>query len=88
MERKPNLMNLTPAEMAAQWGAPFVRRDQKTLDRATGGIVNARTCANEDSRGVGPGGKVYFLGRVCYQSLPFFEWLASKIETERMAKGE
>lgn len=70
----------TAAELEVAWGAPFVCRDQRSLDRATGGLVHPRTLANLDSQGLGPAGKFRIGRRVGYPAREFFQWFADRIE--------
>ena len=74
MEKHTNLKDLK-----FNWSAPFVARDQRILDQITGGLVNAKTMANEDSRGTGPEGRVKFGRKVAYPTEAFIKWLTQKI---------
>lgn len=69
-----------PAELERQWNAPYVARSQRILDKATGGLVNAKTLANLDSLGKGPKGRLRLGRKVGYPSRPFFEWLAARLK--------
>lgn len=61
--------------LAEKWSAPLVARDQKQLDRFSGGVLNAKTLANEDSRGTGPNGKVKIGRKVAYTKESLVEWM-------------
>ena len=71
---------ITAEKLASQWGAPFVTRDQRSLDRATGGLLNPRTMANLDSLGKGPAGRLRMGRKIVYPSGSFFEWLVSRLK--------
>lgn len=68
------------AELERMWESPYVARDQRTLDRATGGLINAKTLANLDSLGKGPRGRIRIGRKVAYPRREFFLWLTSRIE--------
>jgi hypothetical protein len=67
-------------DLATAWKAPLVARDQKQLDRFSGGILNARTLANEDSLGTGPRGRIKVGRKVAYPVESLIEWMQSKME--------
>jgi hypothetical protein len=71
---------IDPAELERQWPAPYVARTQPILDRATGGLVNAKTLTNLDSLGKGPKGRVRMGRKVAYPSGEFFTWLADRLK--------
>ncbi len=54
------------AELAEKWPAPLVARDQKQLDKFSGGLINARSLANLDSAGLGPKPKIKVGRKVAY----------------------
>ena len=60
------------------WPSPLVSRDQKTLDRFSGGILNARTLANADSAGDGPPGRIRIGRKVAYPTASLVAWLESR----------
>lgn len=67
-------------DLASTWNAPLVARDQKQLDRFSGGILNARTLANEDSLGTGPKGRIKVGRKVAYPVESLIEWMKAKAE--------
>lgn len=77
---------IDPTELERRYGAPFVPREQKALDRATGGAISAKTLANLDSLGRGPSGRVRIGRRICYPSADFFAWLVGRMQAPQ-AKG-
>lgn len=62
-------------EMARSWEAPVVVREQRALDRFSGGLLNARTLANHDSAGTGPKGKIKVGKKVAYPKWALVEWM-------------
>ena len=62
------------------WPSPLVARDQKQLDKFSGGLLNARTLANADSLGTGPQGRVKVGRKVAYPATKLAEWMASRTE--------
>ena len=71
------------SELAKNWPAPFVTRDQRTLDKFSGGILKASTLANNDSLGTGPAGKIKISGRVAYPTESLIQWLESRCASTR-----
>ena len=63
-----------------KWPSPFVARDQRILDRFSGGLLNAKTLANADSRGLGPEGKIRIGRRVAYPVESLVAWLKDRLE--------
>ena len=53
---------------------------RETASRAIGGLISARTMANEDSKGVGPMAKAKIGNRVAYTREDFLEWLRRKVK--------
>jgi len=68
--------------LVVTWDSPLVSRDQATLDKFSGGLLNARTLANADSLGVGPKGKIVMGRKVAYTKESLVEWMESKIHNE------
>ena len=62
------------------WPSPLIARNQKQLDKFSGGLLNARTLANADSLGIGPKGRVKVGRKVAYPTNSLAEWLASRME--------
>ena len=67
--------------LANNWPSPLVARDQKQLDKFSGGILNARTLANEDSLGTGPKGRIKVGRKVAYPVESLIQWMMDKTET-------
>lgn len=65
-------------ELADSWHAPYVLRDQGILDKFSGGLLNARTLANHDSRGTGPKGKFRVGNRIAYPVNELVKWLRER----------
>ena len=79
-------VKFTAEQLAKEWGAPFVARNQAALDRATGGVIKHKTLVNYDSLGLGPAGRVRMGGRnIAYPAIEFFRWLLAR--TEKVEKG-
>jgi len=53
-------------ELAKKWPAPIVARDQRQLDKFSGGLICARTLANCDCQGLGPKPKIKVGRKVAY----------------------
>lgn len=53
-------------ELAQKWPAPIVARDQRQLDKFSGGLICARTLANYDCQGLGPKPKIKVGRKVAY----------------------
>lgn len=75
------------SELAEKWPSPLVARDQKQLDRFSGGILCARTLANLDSQGNGPKGRVKIGRKVAYPTISLVEWLERRA-AETATRGE
>jgi len=69
--------------LADSWPAPLVARDQKQLDRFSGGLLNASTLAAEDSRGTGPKERVRLGRKVAYPVESLIEWMQSRFEVTK-----
>jgi hypothetical protein len=65
-------------EMARRWSAPVVVREQRTLDRFSGGLLNARTMANHDSAGTDPKGKIRVGRKVAYSKRSLIDWMIQR----------
>ncbi|MGD0822499.1 MAG: hypothetical protein ABSA71_17330 [Desulfomonilia bacterium] len=75
LRQKPDL-----SAMKRNWEAPYVVRRQKELDKFSGGILNARTLANLDSKGLGPKGRVKIGKKVAYPTLSLVAWMEERGE--------
>lgn len=64
------------------------RRD---AEKAMEGLLKARTLANLDSKGIGPGGKL-LAGKTVYSKMVFLSWLQSYLDShhslQRVTKKE
>ena len=78
MENRPQPFDLTA--LADKWQSPLVARDQRQLDKFSGGLLNARTLANADSLGIGPKGRVKVGRKVAYPVESLVAWMQSKAE--------
>ena len=66
---------------------PLVPR--KELRRLLGGLINPRTIANLDSKGLGPAVRLRYGRQVVYEKASFIEWLEGRLNPiERTASGE
>lgn len=65
-------------EMVKNWPSPLVSRDQKSLDRFSGGLLHPRTLANADSLGTGPEGKIRVGRKVAYPAQSLADWMRRK----------
>ena len=70
--------NLTT--LADNWPSPLVARDQKQLDKFSGGLLNARSLANADSLGTGPKNRVKIGRKVAYDKYALVDYMRSKME--------
>ena len=70
--------NLT--NLANSWPSPLVARNQKQLDKFSGGILNARTLASEDSLGTGPQNRIKIGRKVAYPVESLIDWMQEKRE--------
>lgn len=66
--------------LASNWNSALVARDQKQLDKFSGGLLNARSLANSDSLGTGPKNRVKFGRKVAYPVDSLIEWMQDKME--------
>lgn len=66
--------------LADNWPSPLVARNQQQLDKFSGGILNARTLANEDSLGTGPKCRINIGRKVAYPVDSLVEWMQAKME--------
>jgi hypothetical protein len=66
--------------LADNWPSPLVARNQQQLDKFSGGILNARTLANEDSLGTGPKGRVKCGRKIAYPVMSLVDWMKAKQE--------
>ncbi len=62
--------------MADQWPSPFVARQE--VGKFTGGIVNPRTLANQDSLHLGPEGRIRVGRKIAYPVREFVKWLEAR----------
>jgi len=62
--------------MAERWPSPVVAR--KAIGQFSGGILSAKTLANEDCSGTGPDGKFLLMNQVCYPVENLVAWLKSR----------
>ena len=67
-------------ELSSTWPSPLVARNQSQLDKFSGGILNARTLANEDYLGTGPKDRVKIGKKVAYPVASLVEWMRAKME--------
>lgn len=65
-------------ELARKWPSPVIARDQRMLDRFSGGLLNARTLANLDSLGKGPSGKIRVGKKVAYPVADLVAWMEKR----------
>lgn len=63
------------------WNSGFVARD--AVKEFTGGIINPKTLANLDSKGLGPEGRVRIGRKIAYRVKPFIRWLEARAELVR-----
>ena len=70
------------AELAQAWPSRIVAREQKHLDRFSGGILNQRSLANADAAGKGPRGKIRIGRKVAYPVDSLIEWMKTKVVNE------
>jgi len=77
--KKPHLSpNVDLSVLAENWPSPLVSRDQETLDKFSGGLLNARTLSNEDSLGSGPRGRVKLGRKVAYTKESLIAWMEAR----------
>lgn len=65
-------------ELAINWPSRIVPRDQKCLDRFSGGLLNQRSLANADCLGKGPRGKMRIGRKVAYPVDSLIEWMKER----------
>jgi len=64
-------------ELAKKWPAPIVARGE--VGKFSGGLLNPRTLANENSKGTGP--KYSRMGKkVFYKTADLVQWMAERAE--------
>lgn len=68
-------------DLAKSWPSPIIVRDQRALDKFSGGILNAKTLANLDAKGEGPATKLKVGRKVAYPVQDLIDWIISKQET-------
>jgi hypothetical protein len=66
--------------LADNWPSALVARTQHQLDKFSGGILNARTLANEDSLGTGPKDRVKVGRKVAYPVKSLIAYMQGKME--------
>lgn len=71
-------MNEIFKKMVAAWPAPVVARSE--VSRFSGGILNPRSLANLDSKGVGPANRFRVGRKVCYPTTELADWMQSRVE--------
>lgn len=69
--------------MAENWPAPTVARDQRSLDRFSGGLLNAKTLANHDAAGTGPDGKLRVGLKVAYPKWSLVGWMIKRLNHDK-----
>ena len=87
MDRKDqtdNSVQNTPPQfdfkiLSQKWVSPLVARDQRQLDKFSGGLLNARTLANADCLGTGPKRRVKVGRKVAYPVDALIEWMQAKM---------
>lgn len=68
MDHLQELYNTLPPILARQ-----------SVGKFTGGIIQPGTCANLDSRGLGPEGRFRVGKKICYSREAFLKWLEGRI---------
>lgn len=66
------------ASLADSWPSSFVARSE--VSKFSGGIINSRTLANQDSLGLGPKNRINVGRKICYPVKSLIEWLESRAE--------
>jgi hypothetical protein len=64
------------SKLFEKWPSPFVARTE--VSRFSGGILNSKTCANNDSKGTGPAGRVKIGRKIAYEKNALVEWLQNR----------
>jgi len=65
-------------KMGEDWPCPYVLRQQKILDKCSGGLLKARTLANLDCQGKGPAVRIKIGRKVAYPVSSLVEFLEKK----------
>jgi len=65
-------------QMKNNWPSPVVVRQQRHLDRFSGGLLHARTMANLDSAGKGPKERIRMGKKVAYPVDSLIEWMRGR----------
>ena len=69
------------SSMADRWPSSFVARE--SVSDFSGGILNPRTMANFDSKGVGPSGRVRVGRKIAYPVDSLVCWLENRAQVLR-----
>jgi len=72
-EKKPDF-----ASLDKKWPSSYVWRQESY--KFSGGIINARTLANLDSKGIGPKGRIRIGRKIAYPVQSMIEWLEGRSE--------
>ena len=64
------------SDMADKWPSKWISR--QSIGEFSGGILNPRTMANFDTRGLGPEGRVRIGKKVAYPVKEVIRWLEKK----------
>ena len=64
--------------LSRNWTSEIVSRD--AVEEFTGGIINSKTLANLDSKGIGPEGRIRIGRKIAYRVKPFIQWLEDRAE--------
>jgi len=64
------------SKLFEKWPSPLVARSE--VSRFSGGVLNSKTCANHDSNGTGPAGRVKIGRKVAYPIDSLIAWLESR----------
>ena len=67
--------------LAERWPSTFVSRDR--IGEFSGGILNSRTLANLDCKGVGPAGRVRVGRKIAYPVASVISWMESRSQELR-----
>ncbi len=68
---KPDL-----SALKERWPSAYIARG--AVKEFTGGAISGGTCANLDSQGKGPPGRVVINGKTCYLLDQFVKWLEER----------
>lgn len=66
------------SDLGDKWPSKWVSR--QSIGEFSGGILNPRTMANFDTRGLGPGGRVRIGKKVAYPVQKVIQWLEKRAE--------